>query len=100
MAKIIQVTPELLESTAGKIEGLAGDYKTQYDQLYSETNAMASTWNGKDNVAFVDQIAGFKDDFEKMHTLMLEYADFLRKSAKGYHDTQDNVVAEARKLVN
>ena len=66
MAKIIQVTPELLESTAGKIEGLAGDYKTQYDQLYSETNAMASTWNGKDNVAFVDQIAGFKDDFEKM----------------------------------
>lgn len=38
MAKIIQVTPELLESTAGKIEGLAGDYKTQYDQLYSETN--------------------------------------------------------------
>ena len=48
MAKIIQVTPELLESTAGKIEGLAGDYKTQYDQLYSETNAMASTWNGKD----------------------------------------------------
>ena len=112
MAKIIQVTPELLESTAGKIEGLAGDYKTQYDQLYSETNAMASTWNGKDNVAFVDQIAGFKDDFEKMnsermaddfekmHTLMLEYADFLRKSAKGYRDTQDNVVAEARKLVN
>ena len=63
MAKIIQVTPELLESTAGKIEGLAGDYKTQY-------------------------------------TLMLEYADFLRKSAKGYRDTQDNVVAEARKLVN
>ncbi len=60
MAKIIQVTPELLESTAGKIEGLAGDYKTQYDQLYSETNAMASTWNGKDNVAFVDQIAGFR----------------------------------------
>lgn len=100
MAKIIQVTPELLESTAGKIEGLAGDYKTQHDQLYSETNAMASTWNGKDNVAFVDQIAGFKDDFEKMHTLMLEYADFLRKSAKGYRDTQDNVVAEARKLVN
>lgn len=51
-------------------------------------------------MAFVDQIAGFKDDFEKMHTLMLEYADFLRKSAKGYRDTQDNVVAEARKLVN
>ena len=92
MARNIQVTPEQLESAAGRIESLAGDY--------SETNAMASTWNGKDNTAFVDQIAGFKDDFEKMHTLMLNYADFLRKSAKAYRDTQDTVVSEARKLVN
>lgn len=100
MARTIQVTPEQLESAAGRIESLAADYKTQYDALYSETNAMASTWNGKDNTAFVDQIAGFKDDFEKMHTLMLNYADFLRKSAKAYRDTQDTVVSEARKLVN
>ena len=100
MAKTIQVTPEQLESTAGRIESLAADYKTQYDQLYSETNAMASTWSGKDNAAFVNQIDGFKDDFAKMHTLMLNYADFLRKSAKAYRDTQDTVVSEARKLVN
>ena len=100
MARVIEVTPEQLETTAGRIEGLAADYKTQYEKLYSETSAMASTWNGKDNVAFTDQIAGFKDDFEKMHTLMLQYADFLRKSAKAYRDTQDTVVAEARKLVN
>ena len=100
MARQIQVTPEQLETTAGKIEGLAADYKTQYDQLYSETNAMASTWNGKDNVAFVEQIAGFKDDFEKMHTLMIQYADFLRKSAKAYRETQDTVMSEAKKLVN
>ncbi|MBR6593731.1 MAG: WXG100 family type VII secretion target [Clostridia bacterium] len=100
MTRTIQVNPEQLESTAGRIESLAADYKTQYDQLYSETNAMASTWSGKDNVAFVNQIDGFKDDFAKMHTLMLNYADFLRKSAKAYRDTQDTVVSEARKLVN
>ena len=100
MARTIQVTPEQLESAAGRIEGLAADYKSQYEALYNETNAMASTWQGKDNTAFVDQIAGFKDDFEKMHTLMLNYADFLRKSAKAYRDTQDTVVSEARKLIN
>lgn len=100
MARTIQVTPEQLESTAGRIESLAADYKTQYENLYSETNAMASTWNGKDNTAFVDQIAGFKDDFQKMHALMLNYADFLRKSAKAYRETQETVVAEARKLAN
>lgn len=100
MARTIQVTPEQLETAATKIEGLAADYKTQYNQLYSETNAMASTWSGKDNTAFVDQISGFKDDFEKMYTLMNNYVDFLRKSAKAYRETQDAVVADARKLVN
>ena len=100
MPRIIEVTPEQLESTASRIESLASDYKAQYDQLYNETNAMASTWSGKDNVAFTDQIAGFKDDFEKMHTLMIQYADFLRKSAKIYRETQDTVASEARKLVN
>lgn len=100
MARVIQVTPEQLESTAGRIESLAADYKVQYDQLYSETNAMATTWSGKDNVAFVNQIDGFKDDFLAMHNLMLSYADFLRKSAKAYRDTQETVVSEARKLVN
>ena len=78
MARNIEVTPEQLESAAGKIEGLAADYKTQYDALYSETNAMASTWQGKDNAAFVNQIEGFKGDFEKMYRLMLDYARFLR----------------------
>lgn len=100
MARTIQVTPEQLESAAGRIESLASDYKTQYEALYNQTNAMASTWKGRDNAAFVDQIEGFKEDFAKMQTLMLNYADFLRKSARAYRDTQNTVAAEAHKLVN
>lgn len=100
MARTIQVTPEQLETTAGKIESLAADYKTQYDQLYSETNAMASTWQGTDNVAYINQIAAFKEDFEKMRNLILNYADFLKKSAKAYRETQETVTSEARKLIN
>ena len=100
MARNIQVTPEQLESSAGRIESLAGDYKTQYEQLYTETSNMASTWSGADNAAFTNQIAGFKDDLQKMYQLMLNYADFLRKSAKAYRDTQSTVVTEAKKLAN
>ncbi|MCM1299222.1 MAG: WXG100 family type VII secretion target [Firmicutes bacterium] len=100
MSQTIQVTPEQLETAATKIEGLASDYKSQYDLLYKETGAMSSTWSGKDNIAFTDQIAGFKDDFVKMHTLMMNYVDFLRKSAKSYRETQDSVVNAARKLTN
>ena len=100
MARTIQVTPELLESAAQRINGLAGEYKTQYDALYGEMDAMRSTWQGKDNQAYLEQIGGFKDDFKNMYELMLRYEDFLRKSAKAYRDTQDTVTSEARKLVN
>ena len=100
MARTIQVTPEQLESAAGKIEGLAAEYKASYDQMYSTTSDMASSWSGQDNEAFINQIAGFKDDFAKMHTLMLNYADYLRKSAKAYRETQQNVITQARSLQN
>lgn len=100
MAKIIEVTPEQLETTAGRIEGLAADYKTQYEKLYTETSNMASSWSGKDNTAFINQIDGFKDDLTKMHSLMTRYAEYLRKTAKAYRETQDAVASEARKLVN
>lgn len=99
-SRIIAVTPEQLERTATQIEGLASDYKSQYTKLYGETNAMQSTWNGKDNVAFTQRIAGFKDDFDRMYDLMNKYAAFLRDSAKKYRTTQDNVANEARGLRN
>ena len=70
MARVIQVTPEYLETAAGKIEGLAADYKAQYDALYQETGALAATYSGKDYKAFT------------------------------YRNTQDTVTAEAKKLVN
>ena len=100
MARTIQVNPAQLESAAGRIESLASDYKAQYDQLYAATSAMAATWKGVDNVAFVNQIDGFKEDFARMHELMLNYALYLRKTAKTYTDAQQTITSEARKLVN
>lgn len=100
MGKIIKVTPKELNDAALKITNLAAEYKGQYDSLYEVTSNMASSWSGEDNTAFVNQIAGFKDDFEKMRKMMDNYAEFLTNSAKAYSDTQSATVTEARKLVN
>lgn len=97
---MITVTPEYLNEAANKIQNLASDYKNQYNQLYKETDAMGSAWSGKDNTAFINQISGFREDFEKMNSLMNEYVEFLRKSAKKYSDAQNSIVDSARKLVN
>lgn len=99
MARIIEVTPQQLETAAKSIDQLAGEYQTQYQSFYRETGAMAQ-WRGADNQAFLQRIEGFKDDFEKMKNLMNQYADFLRRSAKAYRDTQDSVVKEAQSLTN
>ena len=100
MAQRIMVTPELLESTASEIEGLANEYKAQYNELYTTTGTLASTWSGADNVAFVNQIEGFKDDLENMFRRMNQYAEYLRTTAKAYRDTQEAVARQARTLVN
>ncbi len=100
MAQTILVTPEVLESTASSIEQLANEYKGQYNELYTTTGSLAQTWSGEDNVAFVNQIEGFKDDLEKMYTLMNRYAEYLRITAKAYRETQDAISKQARTLVN
>lgn len=96
----IKVTPEEMERTAGRIESLAGEYQQEYNRLYETTNAMAAVYQGKDSEAFISQIEGFRDDFEKMHSLMLDYSDFLKSSAGSYRDAQERAAAEVRKLTN
>lgn len=100
MAQTIKVTPEMLESAASSIEGLANEYKGQYNELYSTTGSLAQSWSGDDNVAFVNQIDGFKDDLEKMYTLMNRYAEYLRTTAKAYRQTQEAIVKQAKTLIN
>ena len=96
----ITVTPEQLTNAATKIEQSAGEYQRTYTQLYSEVESMRAAWDGADNTAYTAQIKGFEDDFQLMQKLMLDYASFLKTAAKNYEMTQDDIIAQASKLVN
>lgn len=98
--RMIEVTPEELNKAAKLIEDYAGDYQKQYRELYSSAEEMSSLWKGKDNTAYINQIRGFEDDFDKMHKLMNDYVNFLRTSAGAYKKTQENIAGDAAKLVN
>ncbi|WP_216830390.1 WXG100 family type VII secretion target [Alkalihalobacterium elongatum] len=100
MARTIRVEPAVLETTAARIEQQAADYERIYRQLYAEVDGMGAAWQGTDNQAFVTQIKGFTDDFQKMATLMKQYAEYLRLSAKTYRETQNEVINHARRLTN
>lgn len=96
----IVVTPQELISTAGTIEGMAADYNQLYTLLFADVSALQNGWQGKDNLAFTNQIEGFRDNFQNMQALMEDYATFLRTSATNYTNTQDAVASAASKLVN
>jgi WXG100 family type VII secretion target len=100
MARTIIVDPAKLEAAAQKIDGQASDYERQYKQLFSEIDGMAAAWQGADNMAFVAQIKGFMDDFQKMTAFMKQYAEFLKLSAKTYKDTQNETINQAKRLTN
>lgn len=101
MAATILVTPEELEGAAKKMEELAGEYEAKYTELYGEVEKMSQTsWTGNDSAAYVQQIDGFREDFEKMKKLMDSYALFLRNSAKAYRETQQSIAEAAKKLQN
>lgn len=98
--KQISVNTGDLTTAASQIESIAAEYKKQYEAIYIEANALSEKWKDKANTAFVEQITGFKDDFEKMHTLLDSYVGFLKKSAKSYEDTINNAVTKAKSLKN
>ena len=96
----IVVTPQELNSAAAQIDALSADYESLFGKLFSEVGALQSGWQGKDNVAFTNQIEGFKDDFMRMKQLMDDYSTFLKTSATQYKETQDNIAAAASQLAN
>lgn len=95
--KIIVETAQL-DAASAKVGELTGTYKGEYEKLYKLVEELQASWAGADNTAYTTQIEGFRDDFEKMYTLMTDYSDFLKTTAKRYRDTQDERKTAAAKL--
>lgn len=97
MSSII-VEPERLDDTANKVEQACEDYEVTYHNLYSDIDKMQSSWSGKDNQAYTNQIRAYQEDFNKIALIMKEYVAFLRNSARAYRETQDELYNSAMKL--
>lgn len=94
----IFVEPERLDSIANNIQDANQEYDRTYQAIYEQVDKMSLSWKGKDNVAFTNQIRSFEDDLRHISTIMRQYADFLRNSARAYRETQDEITAQASHL--
>ena len=94
----IRVEPERLEIAASSIEEANREYDRTYQAIYTQVDKISSSWQGKDNTAFTNQIKAFEDDLRQISIIMRQYADFLKNSARAYRETQDEVYAQANRL--
>ena len=94
----LSVTYAQLEAASNKVESKANDYRAAYTRLYGRVDSLSTGMAGDDHKAFVEQINGFKDDFQRMEQLMHEYAEYLKKAAITLRETEERLAAEARNL--
>ena len=95
--KIVVDTQNLLLTNKSIIEK-ADAYKRLAGNLFNEVDNMGSNWQGADNLAFVNQINGYKDNFEQLDKLLRQYAEMLQIVDKEYLKTLNDSYAIANSI--
>lgn len=94
-----KVTPENLRAQAAKVDQEATNYYSEYRGLLTDVETLTSIgYKGEDASLFRDKVNGFEKDFNKMKTLMNEYAEFLRRAAENYDNRQQQSIREIQGL--
>lgn len=98
--KKIYVEPERLLASSKKIEDYNDEFKKMKRKLYEEVDLMSSSWNGKDNQAFTNQIKTYQNTMDSISLIMSQYCNFLNNSANAYRQMQEEIYSEAMKICN
>lgn len=79
----IQMTPNELFDAASKIRAAATDYQADYTKLIATVDDLCTTaYIGEDSTLFKGKIDNFKTNFEAMHIIMENYAEYLSNTAQ------------------
>lgn len=95
----IMVNTDELRRVAQRVDGIASEYKNTYDALLQDVSTFTTTdWKGEDADAFRNKVEGFRQDFEKMKSLMNDYANNLRQAATDYDNTRNEIMRKNQSL--
>ena len=83
----IVVNTEKLNPASEKIIEKADDYKALANKFFDRIAYMSAVWQGKDNLAYTNQINGFKDSYDQMDKILRQYAQMLKNADKEYGQT-------------
>lgn len=99
MANKWAVTTENLVSSAGFIEEKTAKYNSEWAKLYTELQSLKSAqWQGIASDAFNAKLEAYRNDFQEMAKVLLEYVNYLRTAADNYVKTEEAIKDAASNL--
>ena len=99
MANKWAVTTERLVSSADVIQEKTARYNSEWAKLYTELQSLKSSqWQGIASDTFNSKLEAYRNDFEEMSKVLLEYANYLKTAAENYVKTEEAIKDAASNL--
>lgn len=95
----ITVEPEELIACATRMDQQNENYRSNCSALFEAVDTMQNAWSGKDNMEFTASIASYEGECNQLALLCSQYSDFLKNSSRAYSNIQDELTAQAARLM-
>ncbi len=90
---VTTLSSDQMRNLANEIRSLAEEYASIYNgEIYGTAKEdIKKAWIGSDADAVISQLDAFKNDFDMLKSVMIEYAAHLEKAARTYDDAQETL---------
>jgi len=95
---MFDVTPEELETSAGRVEGKAAEFNKAYNGIYTAVSDLMVKYKGEASTTFNQRIEGYKNTFMAADKALQNYVKFLREYAAKMKTTENDLKSKANAL--
>ncbi len=92
-----EVTVSEMQNAASKIQQAAESFMEAANQVFAGAQALADSWEGDSQVAFVEEQQRANDWYKKMVEIVNTYVAGLNKAAQDYAKADSDAASEIRK---
>ena len=91
-----EVTVSEMQSAANKISQAAENFLNVANQTFASAQALAESWEGDSQVAFVDEQNKANEWYNRMMEIVDTYVSSLQTAAKTYQDADNESASTIR----